>query len=67
MAPTQLAEADAAGIDSLGAASLGAAPLGVELSTGARVSVPGDVPLPDGEQATRAAPIARIKRIRFSM
>jgi len=60
--PVQLAAAD-----SLGAASLGAASLGVELSTGATVSVPEDDPEPDGEHATRAAPIARIKRIRFSM
>jgi hypothetical protein len=60
----QLGEADS---DSDGADSLGASSLGVELSTGASVSVPGDVPLPDGEHATRAAPIAMINRIRFNI
>jgi hypothetical protein len=47
--------------------SLGAASLGVELCTGASVSVPVDVPLPVDEHAARAAPIARINAIRFSM
>jgi hypothetical protein len=56
--PNQLgaAEADSDGI------SLGAA-----LPAGAADSVVGDVPEPDGEHATRAAPIATINRIRFSM
>jgi hypothetical protein len=47
--------------------SLGAASLGAELWTGARVSVPVDVPLPVDEHAARAAPNARINTIRFSM
>jgi len=57
--PDQLGEADA---DSLGTASLG-----IELPTGANVSVPVDVPLPLDEHAARAAPIAKINTIRFSM
>lgn len=55
----QLGAADA---DSDGIASLGAA-----LSAGGAADVPADVPEPDGEHATRAAPIAKISRIRFSI
>ena len=62
MRSLQDGEADVSGADSLGAASLGA-----ELSTGARVSVPVDEPLPDGEHATRAAPIATINKSFFNM
>jgi hypothetical protein len=36
-------------------------------STGATVSVPGELALPDGEHAMRAAPNASSKTIRFSM
>jgi hypothetical protein len=59
-------EADISGADSLGAV-LGATSLGVVLCTGASVSVPLDVLLPDGEHATSAAPIAKINRTFFSM
>lgn len=60
IAADQLGAADSDG------ASLGAS-LGIELSTGAADCPAGDVPEPDGEQATKAAPIAKIKRIRFNM
>jgi hypothetical protein len=55
----QLEAGDSDG-DSLGAS------LGIELA-GAADSPPEDVELPDGEHATRVAPIARINRIRFSI
>jgi hypothetical protein len=54
--------------DQLGAADSDAISVGAALSAGgAADSVTGDVPEPDGEHARRAAPIAKINTIRFSM
>lgn len=60
-------EADSLGISLSSPLSLGAASLGAAESTGARVSAPVEVPVPDGEQATSAAPRASIMMIRLSI
>ena len=59
MVSDQDGEADSLGI------SDGDSPAGD--STGATVSVPGELAVPDGEHATRAAPKASSKTIRFNM